>query len=280
MTAPGATTRLFLLLGDPVEHSLSPRFQNAAIRAARIDAAYAALRCDAQSVPHLVRALCRGGGGGNVTVPHKATAAQCIERPTDAVARTGACNTFWGDDGVVCGDNTDVAGFAETAAQLVTMQGATSLIVGAGGAAAAAVCALLDGGARSITLINRSPDRARTLAARLDRAGERVRIVTSMNEVARKPFDLVVNATALGMRDDDPLPIDPATLGPVGAMLDLVYRAGAPTPWVRVARRRRIPAADGTAMLLAQGAAAFERWFGIPPDLDVMKESLVVQDPS
>ena len=125
MTVPGATTRLFLLLGDPVEHSLSPRFQNAAIRAAGIDATYAALRCDAQSVPHLIRALGRAGGGGNVTVPHKTIAAQCIERPTDAVTRTGACNTFWGDEGVVCGDNTDVAGFAHAAAQLVALEGAT-----------------------------------------------------------------------------------------------------------------------------------------------------------
>jgi len=274
-----AATRLFLLLGDPVAHSLSPRFQNAAIAAAGIDAVYATLRCDAPSLPHLVRALCRANGGGNVTVPHKAIAAQCIERPSAAVRRTGACNTFWGEDGVICGDNTDVEGFRIAAAALLPLQGARALVIGAGGAAAAAVCALLDDGAASITVINRSPDRARTLAARLDPGGTVVRVALAARELAGTSPDLVVNASSLGLRDDDPAPFDLALLGRGRAALDLVYRPGRATKFVRDARRHGFRAADGTTMLLAQGAAAFERWFRTRPDEEVMKNALTLPEP-
>lgn len=272
---PTAATRLFLLLGDPVAHSVSPIFQNAALRERGIDAVYGALRCDRQSIGPLVRALCHAHGGGNVTVPHKAAAAECIERPTAHVIRTGACNTFWGENGTVCGDNTDVEGFRHAATRLIPdLKGTSSLIVGAGGAGAAAACALMDAGAASVTLINRSPDRARVLAARLDPEGTTLRVITSVNDMAGDRPDLVVNASAVGMRDSDPLPFDLAVLAGAGAVIDIVYRRDRPTPFVRHARKLGIPAIDGTEMLLAQGAAAFSCWFGGSPPVDVMREAL------
>lgn len=272
---PTAATRLFLLLGDPVEHSVSPIFQNAAIRERGIDAMYAALRCDRLSVGPLIRALCHAEGGGNVTIPHKAAAAECIERATDNVRRTGACNVFWGEDGVVCGDNTDVEGFRQAASQVLPeLNGATSLIIGAGGAAAAAACALMEAGAASITLINRSPDRARVLAHRLDPEGAVVGVITSVNDVAGETVDLVVNASAIGLRDDDPVPFDLSTLARARAAIDIVYRPNGSTPFVRHARKHGIRAADGTGMLLAQGAAAFTRWFGGASPIDVMRAAL------
>ncbi|HEX2166197.1 MAG TPA: shikimate dehydrogenase [Longimicrobiales bacterium] len=276
-----AATRLFVLLGDPVGHSVSPLFQNAALRERGIDAVYTALGCDRQSVGPLIRALCRANGGGNVTIPHKAAAAECIERPSPQVTRTGACNTFWGEDGVVCGDNTDVEGFRHAASQLhPDLNGVRSLIIGAGGAAAAAACALIDSGAASITLINRSPDRARVLASRLDPDGRIVNVITSVHDVAGASFDLVVNASAAGLRDDDPVPFDLSTLARTGAAIDVVYRQSGSTPFVRHARRLGIRAADGTEMLIAQGASAFARWFGGEPPLDVMRNALRAEPPT
>ena len=275
LDSPRATTRLFCLLGDPVEHSLSPTFQNVAMRAAEIDAVYVALRCDAASVAPLMRALARAGGGGNVTVPHKAIAADCIQRPTPVVMRTGVCNTFWGVDGVIHGDNTDVAGFRHAAVQLLpSLEGISALLIGSGGAAAAAICALISARAASITLINRSPDRARSLAARFDEERRTIRVVSSARDLEDAQFDLVVNATSLGLRDDDALPLDLSVLGHVGAAFDLVYRRDQPTPWVRSARRLGITAADGTEMLLGQGAAAFEEWFGVRPSLDLLRGAI------
>ena len=270
-----ATTRLLTLLGDPVAHSFSPVFQNAAIRHAGHNAVYTALRCDAQSVAPLIRALCRGGGGGNVTVPHKHAAAQCIERPTDAVTRTGACNTFWGEDGIICGDNTDVIGFRRAVEAMIgSLQDTHTLIVGAGGAAAAAVCALLDGGAERITLLNRSPDRAGHLAARFAGGDTVIDVVTTVAALHDRDLDLVVNASTVGLADHEPLPLDLSVPGRAGAAFDMVYRRDGTTPWVRHATRLGIPVADGVEMLLGQGAAAFERWFGPPAPLDVMRKAL------
>ena len=275
--APRATTRVFCLLGDPVDHSLSPTFQNVALRAAGIDAVYVALRCDASSVAPLIRALARAGGGGNVTVPHKGIAAECIQRPTPVVMRTGVCNTFWGVDGVIYGDNTDVAGFRHAASQLLpSLEGISALLVGSGGAAAAAICALISARAATITLINRSPDRARSLAARFDEERRTIHVASSARDLADAPFDLVVNATSLGLRDEDALPFDLSMLGHVGAAFDLVYRRDQPTPWVRSARRLGINAADGIEMLLGQGAAAFEQWFGVRPSLDLLRSAVAV----
>jgi shikimate dehydrogenase len=278
---PSATTRLLTLLGDPVAHSLSPLFQNAAIRHLHIDAVYTALRCDAEHLAPLVRGIARGGGAGNVTVPHKAVAAQCIERPTAALERTGACNTFWSENGTLRGDNTDVAGFRHAARLLVgELTGTRALIIGAGGAAAAAAFALLEDGADAITLLNRSPDRARTLAARLDPDHSTMEVVNSVQQLADQSFDLVINASSIGLAAAagraaaDPLPIDLTLLGDTGAALDLVYRRGGVTPWVGHARECGVRAADGTEMLLGQGAAAFERWFGVAAPLEVMRGAL------
>ncbi|MGH7447177.1 MAG: shikimate dehydrogenase [Longimicrobiales bacterium] len=272
---PSAATRLFTLLGDPVGHSVSPIFQNAAISERGIDAVYVALRCDRTSVGPLIRAISRAGGGGNVTIPHKAAAAECIEQPTEHVRLTGACNTFWAEDGVLCGDNTDVGGFRHAASLLVPeLHGATSLIIGAGGAAAAAVCALIEAGAASITLINRSPDRARLLATRLDPGGAVMRVITSVNDLSGAALDLVVNASPVGLRAADPVPFDLSILSRTRAALDLVYSRDRATPFVRHARKLGVQAADGTEMLIAQGAAAFSRWFGGDPPIELMRDAL------
>jgi shikimate dehydrogenase len=275
---PSATTRILALLGDPVAHSLSPSFQNAALRHCGIDAVYVALRCDGDAVPALIRALCLAGGAGNVTIPHKRAAAACVQRPTATLRRTGACNTFWAEDGVICGDNTDVAGFHQAARLLLPeLRGARVLVVGAGGAAAAALCALLDARVDHVALLNRSQQRATLLARQLDEDAAVVHVMPPAADLRQQEFDLVVNATAAGLTDGDPLPLDLATLRRAGAALDLVYRADGTTPWTTHARQLGIAAADGREMLLGQGSAAFQRWFGIPAPVDVMRATFPVQ---
>lgn len=272
---PGGRTRLLALLGDPVSHTLSPHFQNAGFRAAGLDAVYVALRCDEGALPGLFQGIALAGGGGNVTVPHKTTAAGLLDEALPAVARTGACNTFWLEAGRIHGDNTDVEGFAAAAHALIgAPAGARALVVGAGGAARAAVVALLDGRADAIHLVNRSVERARAVAAALDARGRRVTVVEEARSLGREGYDLVVNATPLGLSPEDPPPLDLDGPARIGAVLDLVYRPGG-TTWVGDALARDIPAADGMEMLLHQGAASFRRWFpGEEPPLDVMRAAL------
>jgi shikimate dehydrogenase len=263
------------LLGDPVSHSLSPRFQNAALRAAGIDAVYLALRCDADRFDGLFRGIAAAGGAGNVTLPHKTRAAARVEVATGAVERTGACNTFWSVDGRVHGDNTDVEGFARAARALIgPPAGARVLVLGAGGAARAVVLALMEERADGIHLLNRTPGRARAVAEALDPSGRKVLVIEGgPRGVAREGYDLVVNATSLGMAEDDPLPLDLDGPARVGAVLDLVYREGG-TSWVAAARSRDLPASDGLEMLIQQGAASFRRWFGTDPDTDAMRAAV------
>jgi shikimate dehydrogenase len=274
VTAPAAATRLLALLGDPVSHSLSPTFQNAALRARGLDAVYVALRCGADELPGLLRGIARAGGAGNVTVPHKALAAWTIDAPTEAVMRTGACNTFWPEDGRIHGDNTDVAGAAAAIAALLgrTPAGARVLLLGAGGAASAVLCALVDAGAERVAVLNRTPERAAALAERFRAPGVRIDVADTANALRGDRWDLAINSTSLGLKSGDALPLD-ADGWSIGAALDLVYAPGQ-TRWVHALRARGIPAADGKEMLVQQGAAAFRRWWNADPPLDVMRAAL------
>jgi shikimate dehydrogenase len=274
--AVAASTRVIALLGDPVSHSLSPRIQNAAIHALGLDGVYVALRCSGGDLPALLRALAHAGGGGNVTVPHKEAAFRAVDRHTPAAEATGAVNTFWLAAGEVWGDNTDVEGFTAAVRALAgrSAAGGHVLVIGAGGAARAAMHALATHGAQRVVIVNRTAERARDLARRFGRGRTRIDVVASVDEIGAGAFDLAVNATSLGLHADDPLPLDPAAAPPIEAALDLVYARSGETRWVRAMRARGIPTADGTEMLLQQGAAAFRRWWSIDPPLDTMRAAL------
>lgn len=273
MTGPSAATRLVVLLGDPVSHSLSPTFQNAAIGEAGIDAIYVALRTPAEYVAATIRTIAYGGGAGNVTVPHKAAAAAAVDRPTRAVEVTGACNTFWLQDGEIHGDNTDAEGFRR-AAESVTgreLGGLRILLLGAGGSASAVAWALSEAGAAHVVIANRTRSRAEALSERFSGGATRFSAGT-VQEFVGESFDLVVNATSLGLRPDDPPPL-PADSIDFAAAIDLVYKPDR-TAWIRGLRDDGIPAEDGLEMLVQQGAAAFQRWFGEPPSMEAIRASL------
>ncbi|MEX2572250.1 MAG: shikimate dehydrogenase [Gemmatimonadota bacterium] len=266
---------MFAVLGDPVAHSLSPQLQNAAFTDSGIDAVYVALHCDADRLPGLMRGITAARGGGNVTLPHKALARRTIERATEAVERTGACNTFWCDGGALWGDNTDVVGVRRSVASLLEQDAkdARVLLLGAGGAARAAMYAFISDRAGEVVVLNRSAHRARDLIARFEPAPTRLRLAPSIGSLANESFDLVVNATSLGLRPDDPLPLPLDAPLHVAAALDLVYTPDG-TAWCRAHSSRGTPAADGIEMLLYQGAAAFERWTGVDAPLAAMRDAL------
>jgi shikimate dehydrogenase len=267
--------RLIALLGDPVEHSLSPRFQNAAIQALGLDAEYRAIRCEAREVPGLIREISAAGGAGNVTLPHKRIAAMTVDRPAEGVIRTEACNTFWVEGGIIHGDNTDIVGVSVALREILSRgpAGMRVLLIGAGGSARAAACALILDGVTELTILNRSFSRARELADRFGSPTTSVAVRDSADSLRGETFDLVVNATSLGLRSGDPLPLAPDADIVFRAAFDLVYRPEE-TAWVRACRDAGIPAADGLEMLIQQGAAAFARWWGFPAPMEVMRAAV------
>jgi shikimate dehydrogenase len=267
----GASARLLAVLGDPVAHSLSPAMQNAAIGALGLDAVYVALRTPAAELAAVIRALAAVHGAGNVTVPHKEAMEGYVSRKTELCARVGACNTFWTEHGTMIGDNTDVPGVV---AALRALGGGADraerwLLIGTGGAARAVAVAAADAGAR-LRVRSRDPGRARDFAAWAASRGA----AAAAAERGSEQCDLVINATPLGLKANDALPIPPASLNGARAALDLVYARGE-TPWVRALRAAGLAAADGRELLVQQGAAAFGRFFpDQAPPVEVMRAAV------
>jgi shikimate dehydrogenase len=261
-----------VLVGRPVSHSLSPSFQNAALRSAGIPLTYEALDVAPSDLAATLADLRSIEAAGNVTIPHKeAAAAQCDEL-TSLARRVGAVNTFWCAKGMLVGDNTDVGGFAAAAANLIGPAALPGLrtvaVLGAGGAAAAVLAGIEEWPAARARVYSRSLERTRRLC---DRFGGVATAAASVEDAVRGA-QLVVNATPVGLTGDA-LPVDPGRFDANTAVLDLVYRRGG-TPWVHAAVRAGLRAADGIGVLLEQGALAFERWFGVAPDRDAMRAAL------
>lgn len=260
-----------MLLGHPVGHSLSPRLQNAALVHAGLALRYEALDVPPDRLAATMKALAAERAAGNVTIPHKAAVHALSARRTAEAERVGAVNTFWHEGDALVGDNTDVAGFEALARRVLgeLPAGARVVVLGAGGGAAAVCAAITCWRAAQVAIIGRSPARAEALASRFPG----VAVVAGLDaEQALAAADIVVNATPVGLGDDaHPVPL--GALRRDAAVMDLVYRPGE-TAWVRAARAAGHRAADGLEMLIAQGAHAFERWFGFPPDVDRMRAAV------
>jgi len=254
-----------VLLGHPVSHSLSPVFQRAALAHARLGIDYVARDVPPSTLATTIEELRLGNAAGNVTVPYKGDIFRLCNVTTDVAKRAGAVNTFWFNDGVLHGDNTDVGGFNAAVRHLlgVIAPGIRVTLLGAGGSASAVAVATEGWTNAKLTIWNRTETTAATLAQRFAHA----RIEMQLSRALERA-DLVVNATPIGLRDELH-PVDVALLPPHAAVIDLVYRPHE-TAWVRAARSAGHLAEDGLHMLVEQGALAFRRWFGIDPDRRVM----------
>jgi shikimate dehydrogenase len=260
-----------VLLGKPVGHSLSPTFQNAALRVAKIPLVYEAIEVGARDLRVLLGDLKKVSAAGNVTVPHKIAVHDCCDELTDLAARAGAVNTFWFKSGRLHGDNTDVGGFEAAARALLggDLLDARVVLLGSGGAAAAVLAAIEGWNGATVSIVARNATRADALA-------QRFHDVARLEKTAKRALadaTLVVNATPIG-QEADAHPVEISLIPKSTAVMDLVYRQGG-TPWVRAARARGNRAADGLTMLLEQGALSFQRWFGVEADREAMRQSLL-----
>ena len=260
-------TRLFVLLGSPVEHAVSPSMQTAAFRALGLNAAYVPLRVNAEDVPDIIRIVSLAGGGGNITLPHKEIAARAVTVSSPLVRDTGACNTFWSaPDGVtedcrVAGENTDVTGVL-SALDRLEAPASGWLLIGTGGSARAVCVAARQRGA-AVTIVSRTPERQREFEEWLTGLGVR--------RCQREQCEVVINATPLGLEPSDPLPLAPEAVPHAVVALDLVYRMDG-TRWSQAMAKRGVRSSDGREAVIAQGAAAFKCWYPeYDPPVEVMR---------
>ncbi|MGQ0640637.1 MAG: shikimate dehydrogenase [Gemmatimonadaceae bacterium] len=280
--SPSASTapypRRLLLLGHPVTHSLSPRFQNAALEAAGLTSRYVALDVLPSDLAGAVATVRENALGGNVTVPHKTAFVPYCDQLTPLAERTGAVNTFWIDaQQKLVGDNTDVGGFNALVRHVLgeTPNEARIALLGAGGAAAAVCAATERWPGATVSVWGRTVDRARMLAARFAHVS-----VATNPQAALRDARLVINATPVGMGlGSEAMPVTPDAVPAAAVVIDLVYRR-AETPFVRAVTARGLRAADGLVMLIEQGALAFERWFGFSPDRDLMRRAVASATPA
>jgi shikimate dehydrogenase len=258
------------IMGWPVGHSLSPRLHGHWLRRHGIDGAYVPLAVPPERLAEALHALpALGFRGCNLTLPHKEAALALVERASSLACRIGAVNTVVVEtDGMLVGDNTDGFGFlASLAAGCPEWQAKAgpAVLLGAGGAARAVTVALLDAGTPEVRLLNRTPDRARKLAAELD--GPIVAVPWAERAAAFDGAALLVNTTSLGMAGQPPLVLSLDALARTALVADVVYTPLI-TPLLAVARAHGNPVVDGLGMLLHQARPGFRAWFGLDPMVD------------
>jgi shikimate dehydrogenase len=259
-------TRLVGLIGNPVSESLSPRMQNAAFAARGLDWAYVPLPVVPEQLESATLGLVAlGFEGANVTAPHKTAVLSYCDELDEPAERAGSVNTLLVREGRLLGSTTD----GEAVVSAIEPVGAAVLVLGAGGAAQAVATALADADAGSLTIAARSAERAHALAVRLRTLFPTVEIHAE-DEWPPPASDvtLVVNATPI--RDEVLIEVDESQ-----TVVDLAYHAdGRETALVAAARERGCKVVDGLDVLVAQGAASFERWTGIPAPVDVMRAAV------
>lgn len=272
------TLQIVGLIGDPVAHSISPVFQQAAFDALGIEARYEAWQTPAAELAERVGWLRSVGAlGANVTVPHKQAVMPLLDVVDEAAQRTGAVNTIVGRGGQLYGYNTDIRGFIEalTLDGGLDPAGLTATVLGAGGAARAVVWALLAAGVARVHVLNRGVARAAALAAELGDGRVTAGPLQSDPEEAAarlRGSHLLVNCTSIGMRHSSAEAESPIPIGaiPTDAFVVDIVANPLVTPLLRDARARGCRTLAGLAMLVRQGAASFELWTKRSAPLDVM----------
>lgn len=251
----------FAVVGDPVEHSRSPAIHNAAFKALNIDAELGLLRVSADGFAVVVEALYSGElDGVSVTMPHKHNAFEAADECFETASRSGAVNTLIVKQGRLIGHNTDVAGALYAIEAVGADTAAPVLLLGYGGAAAAALLAV-EGG--TIYLSGRDPCRA---AALIDRVAVDATVIPWGTPV---PIATVINATPLGMAGES---LPGSVVERAGAFVDMTYGVQR-SPAVAHALALGLPTVDGLTMLVGQAAAAFELFTGQTAPIGVMEQA-------
>jgi len=262
-----AATKVFGVAGDPAGKSLSPLMMNTAFRRETVNAVYLALQT--AKVEDLVALISQIPiQGVSITMPHKQAILPYLEHMDPLSQKIGAVNTVTRFEGKLYGMNTDVAGIVVPLQKRIELKGAKILVLGAGGSARAAVFALRDKGAE-VFILNRTAETAAKLAKQ---SGAKV---LKPEALAKSSFDVILNATPVGMAGNSAKPILTAADFDKGLkaklVFDIVYNP-IDTPLIRLARQQNIPVITGIEMFVQQGVRQFEIWTGKPaPEEEMLR---------
>ncbi|NPB04024.1 MAG: shikimate dehydrogenase [Thermotogae bacterium] len=270
-------TAVYGIIGHPVKHSLSPLMQTEAFKEAGIDAVYVPFEVEPENLEEAVSGLrALSVKGFNVTVPHKEKVAQLLDFLTEDAEFLGAVNTVKNENGKLTGYNTDAEGFLRSLIEEgVELSEKKVLMFGAGGAARAVGYALLKGGVKFLNIVNRNFSRAKAVAELLSKRGNVLvyPLKESTIDVLLKDADIIVNATSVGMKEDDPPLFDYSKIPEGITVVDIIYNPPE-TPLLKAAKEKGCRTVNGLGMLVHQGAVAFEVWTGRKAPVKKMREVL------
>ncbi|MCE5313208.1 MAG: shikimate dehydrogenase [Nitrospiraceae bacterium] len=272
ITGSTQTTGIF---GYPVAHTLSPFMHNAAFRELGLDFCYVPFLVEPDMLAAAVAGLrAMHIRGVNITLPHKENITAMLDLVDQEAHHIGAVNTIVNDNGTLKGFNTDGRGFMMSLSEAgVDVSGKRVLMLGAGGAARAVGYSLCKE-ASSVYIAARTASRAAGLCSHLGSINANVECI-GLKESGSDKFlsgiDVIINATPLGLEQDDPLPIAADAINSRHVVCDLIYKM---TPFLKAAAQKGARTIDGSGMLLWQGVLCFELWTGRKAPVDVMRLAL------
>lgn len=270
----------YAVIGWPVEHSVSPQMQNAAFESCAIPASYERIPTPPEKLSETIdRLRFEGFCGCNITVPHKETVAPLLDELSPEAELAGSVNTIVVCNGKLHGYSTDGCGLEEAIMEAFAIKpaGKNFFFIGAGGATRATAAHLARQGAAKIWIINRTLDKASRICKLINTsidAGKADAFPLEKTETWHpliNSADVIIQATSLGLKDTDPLPVPPETLGNNKNIYDMIYRL---TPFQQAAIKHQCRVANGEGMLLYQGAKSFEIWTGRNAPVEAMRQAL------
>jgi shikimate dehydrogenase len=263
-------TRITGLLGYPVEHTLSPAMHNAAFEALGLDYCYVAFPVHPDYLEEAVKGITALNLRGiNVTIPHKEKVISFLDEVDKEASIIGAVNTIVNSDGRLKGYNTDGRGFMQSLVECgISAEGKEVLIVGAGGASRA-ISYYLGKEAKKLYLYDIEKEKAERLVSDLKKIFDNIFMCDDISKTEK--FNILINATPLGLKEEGPLPFDTALLRIDQIVCDLIYKK---TRLLEEASKKGCITLDGLGMLLWQGVFAFELWTGQSPPVDIMRDAL------
>ncbi|MBE6389216.1 MAG: shikimate dehydrogenase [Lentisphaerae bacterium] len=270
--------RKYLVIGDPVGHSRSPGMQNAAFEAAGLGRPYGRQLVHPEELAEFFEYARENLAGVNLTVPHKLQAAELSDELTPRAEACGSVNTLIISDRRIIGDSTDGIGLEEALKYCFndTLAGKRIVFCGAGGAARATAVHLAGCGVQDVSFINRTLSKAEELSALCrtlypDVSGVCTTFADENDvEMLLESADYLIQATSVGLKPDDPSPLAGKFFHPgmKVKIFDTIYH---PTALQKIAAANGIACVNGMEMLIRQGAASFELWTGVKPDLSAMR---------
>jgi len=267
-------TKVVGIIGDPVKHSLSPQMHNVAFKHLNLDFVYIPFHVKPESVGKAIKGMrALAMVGLNVTVPHKIEVMKYLDEVSPDAKAIGAVNTIFFKDNKCIGDNTDGRGFIRALIEDegIIIAGKSVVILGAGGSARAIGHSLIKDGVGRLIFCNRTVSKAESIAGSFQSMGISVAgmgIIDSRDEIAQA--DMIINTTSIGMKQGDPLLINPEWIRKRQIVYDIIY-SPPETLLLQAAKARGARVMNGLGMLIHQGALAFEIWTGCPAPVEVMR---------